>query len=243
MNYIEYNNINYFIQEECTGTDNEFEQISVKTPIKNDLKSNNIENYNCDYIKNNTNIEKEEEQILLEEIKNNQEFIFTPIKCSEEKSQINTWKNEINEESLNSNKKYEIKNNFVNTSKKSIDEIEKNLKISEVNNINENLFKKKFELLESNDIKYKKFFVINQLVFSKVEIQGIVIDKKIYGFTDDKNMRIRLFIDDSTGIIEVLAWRSNRENLFYKLRDQVVILFNNIYKIKNDLNNKIFIFI
>lgn len=100
---------------------------------------------------------------------------------------------------------------------KNIDKNNNNIKIFEEN---------KFIYLEDteeNKKKYQKYFVYRDIVFSKVEIQGIVVEKKPYGYDDKNNTRYCINIDDTTGVIQIVAWKNNNESNYFKLRDLVVI--------------------
>jgi len=89
--------------------------------------------------------------------------------------------------------------------------------------------KNNFELIElnkENEARYRKTLVYKNNVFSKVEIQGMVVDKKILGQADRFNYRIKLFVDDTTGVIEVFVWKSKKENIFQKIKDEIVRKIN-----------------
>jgi len=50
----------------------------------------------------------------------------------------------------------------------------------------------------------------------------MVVDKRIFGLTDNNNYRMKLIVDDTTGAIEVIVWGSKKENVFNKIKNEVV---------------------
>lgn len=87
-------------------------------------------------------------------------------------------------------------------------------------------FKRDFHYIEpnlENTSKYKRLLAYKDSIYSKVEIQGFVIDKRTYYGNERGNTgRHRLILDDSTGVVSVLVWKNNNENIFNKVRDFVV---------------------
>lgn len=231
MKYIEYNNINYFIQEDCKEIDIGLSENLVDltdVPKKNPIDSIIKGDINIYSNKNNFDIDQEEEKLILEEIEKdlqyNDDFFIIPSKNNEKNININIKKNDKEDKTIMEINEKEINNNKTNVIDLPNNKNKQESNLTENNFKKENKLKKNFQLIESNndnELKYKKVFVFNDRAFSKVEIQGIIIDKKSYGH-DDKNTRLRIIVDDSTGNIEVFAWKGKRENVFHKLRDEVV---------------------
>jgi hypothetical protein len=242
MKYIDYNHINFCLQEELEELDNDIDMI-LETPKKdmNEDKINLTFDNNDNKNKKENVIEfNEEEKLVLEELeKENNENIFLTaggnnnnnnnnnknentltIQQTDLKVQIeddtNYFQNEIN---VKKNEKLNLKIDGIN------EESKENYNLNNFQKIN----KKNFELIElnkENEAKYRKTLVYKNNVFSKVEIQGMVVDKKILGQADRFNYRIKLFLDDTTGVIEVFVWKSKKENIFQKIKDEIVRKIN-----------------
>jgi len=214
IKYSEFNNINYYLQEDFALIENNIADDLTKSPSV--IKNNNNNLNNKSPLKDC--IDKSQKCDL--ENKN-----FTSPEINKEKNKINNIEKTSTEE-----------DNYIDqmTNDKVNDLLEYSQQINLVNNKkleenSENIIKKslgkKYELIENNkdnEAKYRKLIVYNNLIFSKVEIQGIVIDKRIYGNIEKNNLRIKLLIDDTTGVIEVFIWKSKIENTFNKIRDEIV---------------------
>lgn len=74
----------------------------------------------------------------------------------------------------------------------------------------------------NEDSRYKRYFVYEGVVYSKVEIQGMVVEVQIKGTEDKNNLRYILYIDDTTGVIQTIAWRNKNSNLFQKIESDIV---------------------
>lgn len=244
MKYIEYNHINYYLQEDLLDMDDEAEK-ALETPkkVKIQAKSDNnpsgeintkeipasfIANQNLINQEKNENLSfnnekmqneldlNEEEKMIIDEIEKdgsvNEDLILSAAKSNNNEFKLTDQ--EINQIMQKKDSEAEI----INYDEFNHDENIKN-DSPKAKNI------KKFELIElnkENEAKYRKTFVYKNNVFSKVEIQGLVVDRRVFGHVDAHNYRMKLIIDDSTGAIEVFVWRSKKENIFNKLRDEVV---------------------
>lgn len=219
MKYIEFNHINYCLQEELDDINNHIDQVSYSPNKDNNENKTNmaVENFAITG-KDEKNSNQEEQKIVLEELEKENHKLNINIK---ESSNLIIKSNPDKEQ---------CENNLAH-------EKISNLKTEEINYINEQkdyneketllINKKKYELIElnkENEAKYRKTVVYKNNIFSKVEIQGMVVDKKSFGHSDQYNYRTKLIIDDTTGVIEVFVWRSKKENIFNKIRDEVVCL-------------------
>lgn len=81
-------------------------------------------------------------------------------------------------------------------------------------------------MLDVNDAKYRKFFVYKNMVFSKIEINGLVIEIQTKGYSEKNNLRKILYVDDSTGIIQCIIWQNKNESLYRKTEQQLVMKFS-----------------
>lgn len=73
---------------------------------------------------------------------------------------------------------------------------------------------------------YRRYFVFKKIVYSKVEIQGIVIEKRSLGYEEKNNYRFLIFIDDTTGVMQAISWKNKNDSVFSKIENEVVILHN-----------------
>jgi hypothetical protein len=69
---------------------------------------------------------------------------------------------------------------------------------------------------------YRKYFVYKNLVFSKVEIQGLVVEIQNLGYEDKNNLRYVIYIDDSTGVIQAISWKNNSNKVYEKIEKSLV---------------------
>jgi hypothetical protein len=81
----------------------------------------------------------------------------------------------------------------------------------------------KIPILEDNS-KLKKLLVYKNIIYSNVEIMGLVVEKQIMG--DDSKLRHILFIDDGTGIIQAIIWKNFNTTIFDKVDKNIVISLN-----------------
>ena len=211
MNYIENNNVNCCLE-------NEVEEFLLEEENKNN-KDNN-DNENNDFNK-------------IEIIINNEENPYKNAKEINNSSNNDKNNKEIEEEELQDNENTKINsNNCLEINKKIFNETEKEKKLFEeeddnfiTNNVKENKTKRRYEFIpptEENINKYKRMFVFKNNVYSKVEIQGLIVEKKTFQKEDNQKSRHVLRIDDSTGTIQITSWRSKNENLYIKIRDFLV---------------------
>ncbi len=130
------------------------------------------------------------------------EFAFTKIYVKLYISQI-----------LSSISYYEMKNNQM--------EVEKFFE----ENFNENNKQNYIKTITQDEIvKYKKLIVYNNIVYSNVEIMGLIVEIQTLGI-DENKLRHILYIDDCTGIIQAIIWK-NYNSIIY---DKVSSLLVNIY--------------
>jgi hypothetical protein len=71
---------------------------------------------------------------------------------------------------------------------------------------------------------YRRYFVFKGIVYSKVEIQGIVIEKRSLGYEEKNNYRFLIFIDDTTGVIQAISWKNKNDSVFSKINNELVLL-------------------
>lgn len=121
------------------------------------------------------------------------------------------------------NKSYLIKDDY-----EMKNENEKN-SFSEVNNTgikSKNSFSHKKDNRENlntyDNPVYRRYFVFKNVVYSKVEIQGIVIEKRALGYEEKNNYRFLIYIDDSTGVIQAIAWKNKNDAIFSKIEKDLV---------------------
>jgi hypothetical protein len=197
-----------------------FTRVYFKLYISQILKSMSyIEHNNVQYY-----LENEIEEYCLEEENNLNENEFD-INMNE--NEFNNENNELKENNnikSNSNNCLEInKTNFNNENKDIL--VKDNFSHSNILD-KENKIKKKFEFIsqtEENINKYKRMFIFKNNTFSKVEIQGLLVEKKTFQKEEEHKSRHVLRLDDSTGTIQLTSWRSKNENLYLKIRDFIVI--------------------
>lgn len=70
------------------------------------------------------------------------------------------------------------------------------------------------------DVKYKKFFIFKEKVFSKVEVMGLVIETKSIG-QDPKQYRYILYLDDGTSLIQCICWNNKNPNVYNNMKQNV----------------------
>jgi hypothetical protein len=73
---------------------------------------------------------------------------------------------------------------------------------------------------------YRRYFVFKGIVYSKVEIQGIVIEKRSLGYEEKNNYRFLIFIDDTTGVIQAISWKNKNDSVFSKINNELVFFYN-----------------
>jgi hypothetical protein len=78
--------------------------------------------------------------------------------------------------------------------------------------------------LESNP-QYKRYFVYKKIIYSKCEIQGLVIEKRKIGYEDRNTLRHLIYIDDTTGVIQAIAWNNKSDAVFNKIEREIVSSF------------------
>lgn len=90
------------------------------------------------------------------------------------------------------------------------------------NKTNSNLISKKENDIqmktEEEDDKEKfpkKLFVFKNKIFSRVEIQGLIVQIQARGLGD--NLRKIIYLDDTTGIIQVIIWNNKMSNIFNQI--------------------------
>ncbi len=71
---------------------------------------------------------------------------------------------------------------------------------------------------------YRRYFVFKNVVYSKVEIQGLVIEKRALGYEEKNNYRFLIYIDDTSGVIQAIAWKNKNDAIFNKIEKELVIL-------------------
>jgi len=69
---------------------------------------------------------------------------------------------------------------------------------------------------------YRRYFVYKNVVYSKVEIQGLVIEKRSLGYEEKNNYRFLVYIDDSTGVIQGISWKNKSAATFEKVERELV---------------------
>lgn len=69
---------------------------------------------------------------------------------------------------------------------------------------------------------YKRYFVYQDNVYSKVEIQGMVVEFNTLGYEEKNNCRYIIYIDDTTGVIQAIAWKNKSETIFNKIAKNLV---------------------
>ena len=74
---------------------------------------------------------------------------------------------------------------------------------------------------------YRRYFVFKGIVYSKVEIHGLVIEKRSLGYEEKNNFRFLIFIDDTTGVIQAISWKNKNDNVFSKINNELVKIFKN----------------
>lgn len=123
------------------------------------------------------------------------------------------------------------KNNNFDTQEFQEKDNEKVLELEEenyksVNKVEENkTTKKKLDFIPPSDDninKYKRMFVFKNNTFSKVEIQGLLVEKKTFQKDDPQKSRHVLRLDDLTGTIQITCWRSKNDNLYLKIMNHLV---------------------
>ncbi len=83
---------------------------------------------------------------------------------------------------------------------------------------------------------YRKYFVYKNVVFSKVEIQGLVVEIQNLGYEDKNNLRYVIYIDDTTGVIQAISWKNNSNKVYEKIEKSLVKIFF-IYLFRNVENS------
>ena len=73
---------------------------------------------------------------------------------------------------------------------------------------------------------FRRYFVYKNVVYSKVEIQGLVIEKRALGYEEKNNYRFLIYIDDSSGVIQAIAWKNKNDAIFSKIEKELVIFIN-----------------
>lgn len=130
------------------------------------------------------------------------EFAFTKIYVKLYISQI-----------LSSISYYEMKNNQM--------EVEKFFE----ENFNENKIQTNTKTITQDEIvKYKKLIVYNNIVYSNVEIMGLIVEIQTLGLEENK-LRHILYIDDCTGIIQAIIWK-NYNSVIYDKVSSLLVIFN-----------------
>jgi len=76
-------------------------------------------------------------------------------------------------------------------------------------------------LIDENP-QYKRYFMYKNIIYSKVEIQGIVIEKTRMGYEEKKNVRFLIYIDDTTGVIQAISWLNKSDAVFRKIEKELV---------------------
>jgi len=69
---------------------------------------------------------------------------------------------------------------------------------------------------------YRKYFVYKNVVYSKVEIQGLVVEIQNLGYEDKNNLRYVIYIDDTTGVIQAISWKNNSNKVYEKIEKSLV---------------------
>jgi hypothetical protein len=119
----------------------------------------------------------------------------------------------------NGNKNYLIKEDYemkIENEKKSFSEI-KNKGLKSRNSTTQRVdFRENLNAYD-NPI-FRRYFVFKNVVYSKVEIQGVVIEKRALGYEEKNNYRFLIYIDDSTGVIQAIAWKNKNDAIFSKLK-------------------------
>lgn len=96
---------------------------------------------------------------------------------------------------------------------------------------------KNYELKESlqnyESPIYRKYFVYKNVVYSKVEIHGLVVEIQNLGYEDKNNLRYVIYIDDTTGVIQAISWKNNSNKVYEKIEKSLVI----IKKLYNDFKS------
>lgn len=77
--------------------------------------------------------------------------------------------------------------------------------------------------IESNP-HYKRYFVYKNIIYSKVEIQGIVVEKRLLGYEEKNNLRSLVYVDDTTGVIQAISWKNKNDSVFNKIEKDVVFI-------------------
>ena len=108
---------------------------------------------------------------------------------------------------------YEMKNNQMEV-EKFFDE-----------NFNENNNQSKSKTITHEEmVKYKKLIVYNNIVYSNVEIMGLIVEIQTLGI-DENKLRHILYIDDTTGIIQAIIWKNYNSIIYEKVSSYIVILY------------------
>ena len=71
---------------------------------------------------------------------------------------------------------------------------------------------------------YRRYFVFKNVVYSKVEIQGLVIEKRALGYEEKNNYRFLIYIDDTSGVIQAIAWKNKNDAIFNTIEKELVNL-------------------
>jgi hypothetical protein len=123
----------------------------------------------------------------------------------------------------NGNKNYLIKEDYemkIENEKKSFSEI-KNKGLKSRNSTTQRVdFRENLNAYD-NPI-FRRYFVFKNVVYSKVEIQGVVIEKRALGYEEKNNYRFLIYIDDSTGVIQAIAWKNKNDAIFSKIEKDLV---------------------
>jgi hypothetical protein len=128
---------------------------------------------------------------------------------------------DMNNEIENSNSN--LSNNL--TSEADIERREKERVQNENNN-----YKKKESLTKSinsleENPQLKRYFYYKNIIYSKVEIQGLVVEKRVLGYEEKNNLRFIIFIDDTTGVMQAISWKNKNDSIYKKIEKELVRYF------------------
>lgn len=73
------------------------------------------------------------------------------------------------------------------------------------------------------NVLFKKFFYFKNVIFSKVEIMGLIVSMKSFEKNENKE-KLYLTIDDSTGRIQCICWKNKNPFIYEKIKNLFVSL-------------------
>jgi hypothetical protein len=151
-------------------------------------------------------------------------YMEDTIPRDEEKNEsLHTRQEMIMSEDTKSESIHKLSNNLLNNSGMSIsyDITMKNSNASyEFKSPNKYEMKESLQNYESP--VYRKYFVYKNVVYSKVEIQGLVVEIQNLGYEDKNNLRYVIYIDDTTGVIQAISWKNNSNKVYEKIEKSLV---------------------